>query len=81
MSFNITGIYLKDNRKNNIIIWVHRKILGFASWFLNFADVSSCNGCIHHDDYGCMRAFINAECKYESIDVVTSSQLGFDVHD
>ena len=37
-----TGECWKDNKWNEFIIWLHRRILNFASWILNFADTYPC---------------------------------------
>lgn len=58
--------YWKPTRKNDFLLWFHRRILRVASWVLRFVDTYPCDKCALQDDYGCLQDLtLGAPCMFE----------------
>jgi len=59
------GPTFKKTWKTKILLWVHRNWPRVDQWAIDNCDYYPCYECIHFDDYGCLRNWINEGCIYE----------------
>ena len=64
------GPRFKMTRKTKFLLWIYRNWPRIDQWAINHCDFYPCDDCVHFDNWGCMRNFMNEDCKYEKIDAL-----------
>jgi len=61
------GKRLNYTAKTKWLLKLNKTLSKLRTWIYNQCDYLSCDGCIWEDKtYGCNRAVVNGECKYET---------------
>lgn len=51
--------------KTKILLWINKHWPRVDQWAINRCDCYPCDNCVHFDDYGCLRTWVDEGCIYE----------------